>query len=274
MSQLIEQLDQSLFVLRTEHWELARFILDPTQVARHTDPERIRLFGMNMIAQGQLHAVSATEDGRMIAGHQRALAAESAGIKTLLTNVYPATLPLNRFKIIRISENVHRTDNTAWEKHQACVELMLMNPSWNQLTLAEHLSLSAASVSYLLTPSKLPKQWQDALKDGKVTIKDCVAASKADKSALEGLLALRLSGKSAAEVEVAARKPRTQSTVKLDRVPLRLPGGCTVTVTGKDIDGESLVNALTTAREAAMKGNKEGLNVKTLSKAMADKARV
>ena len=128
-------------------------------------------------------------------------------------------------------------------------------------------------VSYLLAASKLPQQWQDALRDGKVTIKDCVVASKAEKDALDGLLALKLRGASAAEFEAAARKPRTQPTVKLDRVRLPLAGQRTATIAGEGLDIEVLIEILSTLLERARKALKDGLEISTLAKMLANQSK-
>jgi len=48
---------------------------DPKELARHDDPEKVRLMGEDMKAHGQLADVLACEDARMISGHGRLLAA-------------------------------------------------------------------------------------------------------------------------------------------------------------------------------------------------------
>lgn len=65
----------------SEHRPLDWFQPDECELARHDDPEVIRRRGQDMLINGQLQAVGATEDGRLIFGHGRLLAARSAGIK-------------------------------------------------------------------------------------------------------------------------------------------------------------------------------------------------
>jgi hypothetical protein len=63
---------------------------DANELARHDDPEETRRLGQDLLARGQLQRVAAIEDGRMIFGHGRYLAAKAVGIKTLEVRIYPA----------------------------------------------------------------------------------------------------------------------------------------------------------------------------------------
>ena len=65
---------------------------DQRELDRHDDPEKTRHLGEDMLANGQLQAVGATEDGRMIFGHGRWLAAKAVGIKTLEPSDSPGGL--------------------------------------------------------------------------------------------------------------------------------------------------------------------------------------
>src|SRR6266581_3770424 len=92
----------------TELWPLDSFKTDAGQLARHDDPQKIRLRGLDMQANGQLQPVGATEDGRLIFGHGRWLSAKAVGIKTLEVKLYPATLSDTQFRLIRAAENLQR----------------------------------------------------------------------------------------------------------------------------------------------------------------------
>ena len=90
--------------LAIEHRPLDWFKTDDRELARHDDPEKVRLQGEDMLAKGQLQPVGATEDGRMIFGHGRWLAAKAAGMKTLEVKVFPASLSDTQFRLIRAAE--------------------------------------------------------------------------------------------------------------------------------------------------------------------------
>src|SRR6266567_7620672 len=102
--------------LATECRPLDWFKTDAGQLARHGDPEKVRLRGLDMLAHGQLQPVGATDDGRLIFGHGRWLAAKAAGIKTLEVKLYPASLSDTQFKLIRAAENWQRSELTGYQK--------------------------------------------------------------------------------------------------------------------------------------------------------------
>jgi ParB-like chromosome segregation protein Spo0J len=215
----------------------------------------------------------------MIFGHGRLLAARSAGMKTLEVKIYPASLTETQFRLIRAAENFHRTDLTAYQKWTIGTDLMRANPGWKLLDLAEHLHLDPSSVTRLMSPSKCIPAWQEALKDGRVGISDCYAASKLPESEQASLLALKLSGASRDQLEQASRKSRAATTtartaVKLSRVRCPLSTGATVIVSGPAMTLEGLIESLTAALDAARKANKESLDVKTAQAVWKDKARV
>lgn len=271
------KLDKAVSALRTEDWPLDAFIPDALQLARHDDPEKTRLFGLDLLTNGQLHAVSATEDHRLISGHGRLLAARSAGLKTLKTNVFPASMSNTQFALIRASENFQRKDLSAFERWTIGTELMVMNPDWQLKDLAEHLHLSASMISKLMSPSKCIPPFQEALKAGKVTITDCYQASQRPQDQQSGLLALKLSGASGEQMAKAAHKisprPRTTLTVKTRQTRMRFPEATVVVSVEGEMDMEGLIETLGTALEAAKKANKESLDIKTAEKVWADKAR-
>src|SRR5947209_7822816 len=110
--------------LATECRPLDWFKTDAAQLARHDDPEKIRLRGLDMLANGQLQPVGATEDGRLIFGHGRWLSAKAVGIKTLEVKLYPMSLTDTQFRLIRAAENLQRNELTGYQKWLLCTDLM------------------------------------------------------------------------------------------------------------------------------------------------------
>ncbi len=261
-------------LMSTEHRPLDWFKTDERELARHDDPEKIRHQGQDMLAKGQLQAVGATEDGRMIFGHGRWLAAQAAGIKTLEVKLFPASLSDTQFKLIRAAENLHRKELTGYQKSLLCAELMSGNPQWQMKDLAEQLHLDPSMVTRLLSPSKCIPAWQEALKAGKVGISDCYAASKLPPDEQAGLLALKLSGASRDAIEQAGRKTRNSkaATIKLARVKIAMPQGASVVVSGNDLSMSDLVELLSETLKEARKAA-EQYDVKTFQSMMKDKAK-
>jgi ParB-like chromosome segregation protein Spo0J len=259
----------------TKLWALERFIPNKHEMARHNDAEKIRLFGLDLLANGLLHPLSAREDGLIICGHGRYLAALSAGIKELLTNVFPLSLPETKFKLIRAAENLHRTDLTGYQKFLIASELLATNPTWGQKGLVEHMHLSEGTISKILSPSKCTPAWQEALKSGKVAIVDCSEASRLPLEQQDGLLALRLgpSGKSA--FDQAAKKlraPKAATTVQQTKVSIAVAVGTRIVISGAAMDLEGVITTLAAALSSAKAAQKDRLDVRTFEKVAKDRA--
>jgi len=265
----------------TETRPLDWFRPDERELARHDDPDAIRRLGQDMLANGQLQAVGATEDGRMIFGHGRLLAAKSAGIKSLEVKLYPSSISDTQFRLIRAAENLQRKDLTGYQKWLLCADLMCGNPTWQQKDLAQAMNLSEKMITVNLSPSRCTPAWQEALKEGKVGISDCYQASLLPEAEQAGLLAFKLSGDGGKKVSrnklaEAARKARNGSTpaVKQARVVCPLTTGTKIVVTGPEMSLQDLIESLSSALESARKASRESIDVKTWSRVMADKAKV
>lgn len=261
--------------LTTEIRPLEWFILDERELARHDDPEKIRRQGEDMLAKGQLQAVGAIEDGRLIYGHGRWLSANTVGMKMLEVKLFPATLTDTEFQLIRAAENLQRKELTGYRRWLLCAELMCANVSWTQKDLAGHLHLSESMIVRMLSPSKCSGEWQDALKQGKVGISDCYAASKLPLAEQAGLLALKGSGASRDAIESAGRKTRSghAPVVRASRIKCQLPGGVSIVASGDELSLDDLIEALAEAGKEARKARDQGLDAKTFQAVLRDKAK-
>ena len=259
----------------TEMRPLEWFILDPHELARHDDVEKIRLQGQDMLTKGQLQPVGATEDKRMIFGHGRWLSAKSASIKSLEVKIFPATLPDTEFKLIRAAENLHRKELTFHRKWQLAVELMTANPTWTQKTLAEQLHLSESMIVKLLSPSKCSSDWQEALKAGRVGMSDCYAASMLTAADQDALLAMKLSGVNREGLERQSKKMRSGNVneVRAGRIKCQLASGVDIVVSGNEMTLDEMIDSLNEASKEAKKARDQGLDAKTFQAVMRDRAR-
>jgi ParB family chromosome partitioning protein len=260
--------------LLIEHRPLDWFKPDQRELARHDDPDEIRRLGEDLRANGQLQAVAATEDGRMIFGHGRYLAAPLAGFKTLEVKLWPASLPDTQFKLIRASENLKRKEYKAYQKWFLCADLMACNPTWQMKDLADALHLDPSMLTRLLSPSKCIPLWQDALKAEKVGISDCYAASKLPPDEQAGLLSLKLSGASRDAIEQAGRKSRNhkEATVTTKRVKIAMPQGASVVLSGNALGMAEVVDLLSETLKEARKAVDQ-YDVRTWQSMMKDKAK-
>src|SRR5579883_1092890 len=258
-----------------EHRPLDWFKPDERELARHQDVEQIRRRGEDMLANGQLQAVGATEDGRMIYGHGRWLSAKAAGIKTLEVKLFPSSLPDTQFKLIRASENLQRNELTGFQKWLLCSELLRDNPTWQLKELAEqHLHLDPSMVTRLLSPGKCIEAIQTALRDGLIGISDCYEFSHESAERQAELLRLRLAGASRKTIKEARSKGQNTETdtIKLSRVKIAMPNSATVVINGNELDMRKVVDLLAETLKEARKAA-EQYDVKTFQSMMKDKAK-
>lgn len=250
------------------------FKLDPVEAERHNDADATSRLGDNMKAHGQIHPVGAVEDGEVIWGTGRVLAARAAGLKTLDTKIFPASTSAKERAILRASENLQRKDYTAHQRWRLAVNLSELN-GWSQKELAENLQLDESSVTRMLSPSKCISDVQAALKDGKLSISDCYAISKLPPEDQPGLLALKLSGASRDALERHGRRKRAaqQPVVRASKIRCPLPSGPVVTVAGGEISLDDAIEALKDATKAMTKARDTGLDASTAQRVWADMAK-
>jgi ParB-like chromosome segregation protein Spo0J len=266
----------------TEYRPLEWFRPDEKELARHDESEKIRLLGLDMLANGQLQPAAATEDGRMIFGHGRWLAAKSAGIKTLEVKLYPSSLSDTQFRLIRAAENLQRKDLNGYQKWLLCSELIRDNPTWQLKDLAEqHLHLDPSMVTRLLSPTKCIEAAQHALREGRIGISDCYEISHESSPDRQAeLLRMKLAGASRKAIKDArtskvaeASKEGESVAAKLSRVKIAMPQGATVVISGNDLSMSGVVELLAETLKEARKAA-EQYDVKTFQRMMIDKAKV
>jgi ParB/RepB/Spo0J family partition protein len=222
----------------------------------------------------QLVDILCQPDGTVIDGERRVRAAMLIGLKTLDALIADRQLSDSEAKLWQLTTTLHRKDLTGWEKFVAATDLLAMNSDWELKDLSNHLLVDQSTITRMVCPSKLSAAWQDALKAGRVGLSDCYAASKADPAAREGMLALKLAGanRDALERVAKASKKTDTPTVKVPRVKIAMPGA-TVSISGKDVDMDGLVELLAAALKEARKAAGQHFDVKTFQGIMADKAK-
>lgn len=244
---------------------------NPRKTADENDLDHL---GDDLLARGVLVPLLAKPDGTIIDGWRRWLAAQRKGIKELpviITDKPEAEIPG-----IRLATVFHKVDLAGAEKWSACSEILVTHPDWQMKDLAEFLHLDPSMLTRLLSPSRCIPPWQEALKEGKVGISDCYAASKLPESEQAGLLAMKLNGASRDQIEQAGRKSRNAktATVKVSSIRCPLSSGIAVVVKGSALSLDDAIEALTELLKAMKKASEEGLDGKTFARVCADKAKV
>ena len=254
---------------------LSWFKPDPNQPRKHFDEAGLRELGGSMIAHGQLVPLLAKPDGIMLHGERRLRAALLVGLSELQTIITDRMLSDTEIRLIQLTENMQREDLSGYEQWLGCAELMRMNPAWQMKDLAGTLKKDPSSVTRILSPSKCSPSWQQALKDGKVGISDCYAASKLPENEQAELLALKLSGASRDSIEQAGRKKRNgnKAAVKVSRLKVPLASGTTVQVSGPAVTLDDAIEATQDALKAMKKARDDGLDSKTAQAVFRDRSK-
>lgn len=173
-----------------------------------------------------------------------------------------------------ITENIHREDMTGWELFTSFSDLMCINPAWQMKDLSDYLKVSPSSTTRNLSPSKLSQEWQDALRDGKVTLSACYHASKADKSKHAGLLALALRGVSCQELDKAAKPGRRKGkAARLAKLQLALPDGVSLTVAAKSLTLDDLIGVFASVHREAEAAKSQKLDASAFQAVLKSKAK-
>jgi ParB family transcriptional regulator, chromosome partitioning protein len=252
---------------------LSWFIL-ASQVRKDYDQEELRRLAESLKSIGQIQPVGARPDGTVLWGHRRLLAARMIGLASLQVIITNRAMSDSEIRLVQLTENMHRADLSGYEKWLACAELMSMNPAWQMKELAQHLSIDPSMATRLLSPSRCSQPWQEALREGKVGISDCYAASKLNTlEEMAALLALKLSGASRDAIEKAGRKSRNANaaTPRLSRVKIAIKEA-TIVISGNDLGMFEVVELLSETLKEARKAADQ-FDVKTWVSMMRDKSK-
>jgi ParB family transcriptional regulator, chromosome partitioning protein len=250
------------------------FKADPNQPRKEFDEGELRRLG-GSLRQKQLQPVVAKPDGTIIAGERRVRAAILVGIPELQVIISQEPLSETQLRILQLSENIHRADLRDNEKFRACVELLRLNPGWSHKDLAAHLNLAESTVSKYLAPDRAIPEVRQALEAGQVGITTVYEIAKAPPESQALLLQMSLAGESRDELAGRVRKQKQQSTpqVRVKRIVCPLPSGISVTVAGTELSLDELIDALGEAQKQAKKAREDGLDAKTFTAVLKDKAR-
>ncbi len=245
-----------------------------SQARRHFDEAELRQLGESLKVK-QLQPVLARPDGLLIAGERRFRAASLVGLAELQVVISEEPLTESQLRIFQLTENLHRADLRDCEKWRACEELLRLNPGWSNKDLAAHLKLGESTVTKYLSPSRCIADVQEALEAGRIGITAVYEISRAPADQQAELLQLKLSGTSRDGLADRVRKQKNQFVpqVRVKRIACPLPSGASVVVSGEELSLDDLIDALGDARKEAKRAREQGLDAKTFSAVMKDKAK-
>ncbi|WP_425400196.1 ParB/RepB/Spo0J family partition protein [Aeoliella sp.] len=250
------------------------FKFDPNQPRKLFEKDDLQLLGESLRVK-QIQPVVCNRDGVLIAGERRVRAAIQAELPELLAIISDDPLTDTEVRILQLSENLHRADLNDAEKWHACEELLGLNPDWSNKDLASHLKLSEGTVSKYLAAGKAVPEVQQALEAGEIGITAVYEISRAAAEQQAELLELKRNGTSRDDLASHVRRQKQDDApqVRMKRILCPLASGVSITASGNELSLDDLIDALGDAQKEARKAREQGLDAKTFSAVMKDKAK-
>jgi len=252
-----------------------RAVLRPQ--ARKHDPEYLSRLADSLL-KGQLQPIGLlAKDYTVVWGNARVLAARTKSEITHLTAaIFEEEISEREFQRMRFIENQLRQELSNAEKCINAVEYTKSEPGMTLKAIAADLGCDPSLVTRWLAYEKVISPVRQALAANTLSLTGMYAISQLPQDQQAAALANALAAPNAAAVTRAVRKQRNgSSTVKTARVKCQMPSGVLVTLAGEG-DGLTLDDVIETLAEllkAARKANDEGLDSKTFSAVMRDKAK-
>jgi ParB family chromosome partitioning protein len=228
----------------------------------------------------QWYPVVARPDGTVIDGERRARAAALEGLDSLDVLIIDEPMTKPDLRLAQFATAFHHADLTAGERYLACYEMLQLRPDWKDKDVADHLGIRPETVSKIMAASRTIPTVRQAMLEGKLGMTDVYAISKVSEAEQPALLEAKLNGASrdALEEQVKATRrratPATASEPRASTIRIPFSSGVCITVSGKNLSLDDLVEAFAEAAKEARKGRDQFHDFKTWLAVMRDKAKV
>jgi ParB family transcriptional regulator, chromosome partitioning protein len=213
-----------------------------------------------------VHDIVVCPSRKVVDGHRRLAGLELLGQTEVEVLITDQELDDKAILEVGLTTAIHRADLSGFDKFQACMYLLELNPGWQNQDLAKCVKLDPSMVTKLLSPSKCVAEVVEALRENKIAISDAYEISKAvDREGQLRLLALKNAGASREVLAVQGRKQRSAATpaVRTNKIKVPLVSGPVVTVSGDEITLEEAIEAAGEAVKQMKAAVAKGLNAKT-----------
>jgi ParB family transcriptional regulator, chromosome partitioning protein len=216
------------------------------------------------LRERQLSPVWAMSDGTLLIGYGRLDAAVLEGLQALDVVVTDEALAEADVLIIQAQENILREDLSDFDRVCLVERLRELRPKLMAKDLADRLHVDPATITRLLSASKVIPAAREALEAGAITISHIYAMSKASEQEQHELLGLALGGASRDAIETEGRRRRNGngSAARLNRIRCPL-AKATVIVSGEAIGLDDSIDAVLAAAKEMKRARDEGLDART-----------
>jgi ParB family transcriptional regulator, chromosome partitioning protein len=244
-------------------------------VRSHADEAELRLLGQSL-KERQFHPLVVTPELEIVDGWRRWSAAKATGIERLWAVI--GTHPLTDGERIaaQLAMSLHRAGLTEQEKVKACEELMAAVPGLNQKSLAQRLNVNDSTVSRWLSVSggRVVEEVRQAFFGGHIGLKEAYEISRVESARQLEMLATAQRGGTRDQLTRSRRQLRsTNSENRPARLRCPLSDGRAVSIAGRDLTFDTVIELLTELLTSARKAQKEGLDLHTWEAVLGDKAK-
>ncbi len=172
--------------------------------------------------------------------------------------------------------NLQREDLTAVERAEA-IRLLMQQADLTADQVAKRLGQSPATVSRTLSVLKLPAALLSHVACGRIPADSAYALARVDDPEVQAQLAAEVMGSVLTRDGLLrklkrVRRARIASEKGPDRVTAPLGGGRSITLAGKGLSWESLVESLEQLLSRARKAKSQGLSLTTFVRTLRDQA--
>ena len=223
-----------------------------------------------------VHEIIVCPSRKVVDGHRRLAGLELLGETEVDVFITNQELDDKAVLEVGLTTAIHRADLSGFDKFQACVKLLELNPGWQNQDLARCVKLDPSTVTRLLSPSKCVAEVVEALRENKIAISDAYEISKAiDREDQLRLLSLKNAGASREVLAAQGRKQRAAATpaVRVSKIKCPLPSGQVITVSGQELSLDEAIDSLKEAIKAMSKARDTGLDAKTAMAVWKDMAK-
>lgn len=245
---------------------------DPDQPRKEFDTPEDAALEANLKTHGQWTPLLVYKNGArfvIVDGERRYRAAGKIGLKELHACVLDGPPKEADRLLAQLVITCQRKDFNALEKAQAFSKLKAAK-SLNNKQLAELLSLSPSMVTQLLSLLDQEPEVQDRVASGELSLTAAYALRQEKDPAKRRELAAQASGQglSRAAIQEATRTKSTSTVV------CRMTDGKITVNSERKLDATSLIALLTHTAAAVRKAAKDGLDLPTIERVLADRAKL
>jgi len=257
---------------------LARLSLAP-QVRRHFDEASLDGLAASIREVGLQHPLIARRDGNALVvldGERRHRACSRLGMTEVPVLIVSDAITIADVLLRQLACNLQREDLSPIDRAEAIRSLM-KESSMTADEVAKRLGQSPATVSRTLTVLKLPEALRTQVASGQIPADAAYLLARVDDPARQSELAAEVVGGKLSRDALTrkmkrVRRAEAQAKDGPNRITALLGGGRSITVGGKGLTLDSLMEALEQLLSRARKSKAQGLSLTTFVRTLRDQA--